>query len=56
MQGLLFVHVIGRAFFNKSSRSADMLFWLLLYLLLCFREKKKTKWFGARTLDRKESR
>ena len=39
-QGLLFVHVIGHAFFNKSIRSVEILFWLLLYLLLCFRERK----------------
>ena len=52
----LFVHVIGCAFFNKSSRSAEMLFWLLLYLLLCLHEKKTTKSFGSGTLDHKESR
>ena len=34
-------HVIDRAFVNKSSRSAEMLFWLLLSLLLRVRERNR---------------
>ena len=56
-QGLLVVHMIGCAFFNKSSRSVEMLFWLLPCLLLCLCGKKKTtKSHGTGTLDHKESR
>ena len=42
----LFVRVISRAFVNKSTSSAEMLVWLLFYLLLCLRETKQMTSFG----------
>ena len=44
----LFAHVIGRAFINST---ADMLLWLLVYLLLRLCETKQTISFGDGTLD-----
>ena len=48
----LFAHVIGHAFIN---RSADVLRWLLFYLLLHLCETKQTTLFGDGMLDEKGS-
>ena len=55
-QGLLFVHVIGQAFFNESSSSAEMLFGCFFIRCSVFVKKITTKSFGVGTLDHKESR
>ena len=52
----LYVHVIGRAFFNKSISSAEMLFGCFLVRCYVFAKKRTTKTFGVGTLDHKESR
>ena len=52
----LFFHVIGHVFVSKfTTRSAEMLVWLLLYLLLCLSETKQTTSFGGGTFDYKGS-
>ena len=54
--GLVIVHVNGRAFFNKSSSSAEVLFGCFCIRCDVFAKKKTTKSFGAGTFDHKESR
>ena len=54
VQGPLFVYVIGRAFCSKSSGSAEMLFWLLVFAVTSLQKKRQS--FGVGALDHKESR